>query len=55
MSKSLRKYPAVLESYLFRRAVCNLTTKNYNKIFLTLTMKLRRIGFDAESLSEAIA
>jgi hypothetical protein len=31
-----------------------LTTKNYNKIFLTLTMKLRQIGFDAESLKKLL-
>lgn len=31
-----------LESYLLRRAVCGQTTKNYNRIFLTLTRSLRR-------------
>jgi len=35
---------ATLESYLLRRAVCNLTTKNYNRVFLTLTRALRREG-----------
>lgn len=30
-----------LESYLVRRLVCNLTTKNYNKIFLDVLAKLR--------------
>lgn len=34
----------ILESYLLRRAVCDLTTKNYNRIFLTLTRSLRRDG-----------
>lgn len=33
-----------LESYLLRRSVCGLTTKNYNRIFLTLTRSLRRNG-----------
>lgn len=39
-----------LESYLVRRAVCGLTTKNYNRIFLTLTRNLRRDGVDPEVL-----
>jgi len=30
-----------LESYLVRRMVCNLTTKNYNRVFLTLLRNLR--------------
>lgn len=30
----------ILESYLLRRAVCGLTTKNYNRIFLTLLRQL---------------
>jgi hypothetical protein len=29
-----------IESYLVRRAVCNLTTKGYNRIFLTLLKRL---------------
>ena len=33
-----------LESYLVRRAVCGLTTKGYNHIFLDLLRKLRRAG-----------
>ncbi|WP_287182521.1 DUF262 domain-containing protein [Mesorhizobium sp.] len=37
----------VLQSYLLRRAVCALGTKNYNKIFLSLTRNLRRDGFTA--------
>lgn len=52
--EQLKEISTVLESYLFRRAVCNLTTKNYNKIFLTLTMKLGRAGFDAESLKKLL-
>ena len=30
-----------LESYLLRRAICGLTTKNYNRIFLSLTRNLQ--------------
>lgn len=41
---------AILESYLLRRAVCNLGTKNYNRIFLSLARSLRREGFTAANL-----
>lgn len=34
----------ILESYILRRAICGLTTKNYNRIFLTLTRNLREKG-----------
>lgn len=34
-------------SYIVRRAVCNLTTKNYNYIFLGLTRKLKEDGTSA--------
>jgi uncharacterized protein with ParB-like and HNH nuclease domain len=40
----------ILESYLLRRAVCNLTTKNYNRVFLALTRNLRKEGFTPERL-----
>ena len=43
---------AVLESYIVRRAICDLTTKNYNKVFLGILRRLRRSGFTAESLFE---
>jgi hypothetical protein len=52
--EQLAEISTVLESYLFRRAVCDMTTKNYNKIFLTLTMQLRRDGFDAKSLKKLL-
>jgi hypothetical protein len=52
--EQLAEISTVLESYLFRRAVCDMTTKNYNKIFLTLTMKLRRDGFDGKSLKKLL-
>ncbi len=38
------KVSTLLESYLLRRAVCGLTTKNYNRVFLTLTRVLRSDG-----------
>ena len=44
----------ILESYLLRRAVCNLGTKNYNRIFLSLTKNLRREGFSAIALAKQL-
>lgn len=44
----------ILESYLLRRAVCNLGTKNYNRIFLSLTRNLRKDGFSAARLRELL-
>lgn len=41
---------ATLESYLLRRAVCGLTTKNYNRVFLSLTRFLRSDGTSPERL-----
>jgi hypothetical protein len=40
----------ILESYFLRRAVCNLETKNYNRVFLALTRNMRRDGFSAQKL-----
>jgi len=44
-----------LESYLLRRAVCNLTTKNYNRVFLELTRALRREGPTPDNIQEYLA
>ncbi len=44
-----------LESYLLRRAVCGLTTKNYNRIFLSLTRNLRRDGATSENLIKQLS
>lgn len=44
----------VLESYLLRRAVCDMGTKNYNRIFLSLTRNLRKDGFSARGLKNAL-
>ena len=41
-----------LESYVLRRAVCGLTNKNYNRIFLSLTRNLRRGSATAVSLRQ---
>ena len=49
-----REISIVLESYLFRRAVCNLGTKNYNRIFLALAKNLRRDGFNAENVTKLL-
>jgi hypothetical protein len=44
-----------LESYLLRRSVCGLTTKNYNRVFLALTRNLRRDGITPENLAKQLA
>ena len=44
----------ILESYLLRRAVCNLGTKNYNRIFLGLARNLHKDGFSAARLKELL-
>ena len=49
-----RELSSVLESYLLRRAVCGLTTKNYNKIFLGLVRNLRRTSFSAADLARLL-
>lgn len=38
----LNEIGVMLESYILRRAVCNFTTKNYNRIFLGLTRSLQQ-------------
>ncbi|TRL25158.1 DUF262 domain-containing protein [Methylosinus sporium] len=40
----------IIESYLLRRAVCALNTKNYNRVFLSLTKNLRKDGVTTENL-----
>ena len=44
----------MLESYLLRRAILNLPTKNYNRIFLGLTRTMRRDGTSPENLQKAL-
>jgi hypothetical protein len=44
----------ILESYLLRRAMCGLTTKGYNRIFLSLTRTLRRDGATPERLARLL-
>ena len=45
---------STLESYLLRRAVCGMTTKNYNRVFLGLTRALRRDGLNPEGLTRQL-
>jgi hypothetical protein len=43
----------LLESYLIRRMVCRLTTKNYNRFFLKLVKAVERAGeVSARTVSE---
>jgi uncharacterized protein with ParB-like and HNH nuclease domain len=43
-----------LESYILRRAVCGLTTKNYNRTFLSLTRSLREGAVTAANLTKLL-
>jgi len=43
-----------LESYLFRRLICGLTPKNYNRIFLQLIRDLIKDGFSRENLQKSL-
>jgi hypothetical protein len=43
-----------LESYIFRRAVCDLGTKNYNRFFLTVLNKLVDSQFNRTNLRAAL-
>jgi hypothetical protein len=41
----------ILLSYIIRRAVCGLTTKNYNKSFLAMLGNLEKQGWSKENLT----
>lgn len=43
-----------VESYLLRRAVCNLTTKNLNRVFLGLTRSLRKSELNHAGLRDEL-
>lgn len=43
-----------LESYIFRRAVCDLGTKNYNRFFLAVLGKLSKSQFNRQNLRSAL-
>jgi hypothetical protein len=49
------KISVAVESYLLRRAVCGLTTKGYNKIFLGLTKTLQKDGTSADRIIQALS
>lgn len=51
---SLAKSLQILESFLIRRAVCCLTTKNYNRLFLQLVEGLRGKSDVVEALRTAL-
>src|SRR5260370_16556775 len=39
-----------LESYILRRAICQLPTKAYNRVFLILAANLKKDGINSEAL-----
>ncbi len=45
----------MLESFLVRRAVCGMTTKGYNQIFVKLVGQLRKEGDPVDSLATALS
>lgn len=45
----------ILESFLVRRAVCGLTTKGYNQIFVKLVGQIRKGGDPVETLVAALS
>lgn len=45
----------MLESYIVRRAVSGLTTKNYNQVFLSLAKRLDQEGVSPEGLRKALS
>lgn len=44
------RFIEILESYLVRRAVCGLTYKNYNRLFVDLLKRLSKSEFSSEEL-----
>lgn len=44
----------MLESYILRRAVCGLTAKNYNRIFLSLVKTVRREEMTVSAISRQL-
>jgi hypothetical protein len=50
----LREVAGILESYLLRRAVGALPTKNYNRVFLQLTRNIRREQMSAAVLKQQL-
>jgi hypothetical protein len=50
-----RAVSEMLESYLLRRAVCGQSSKNSNRVFLTLTRTLRRDGTTVENIRQYLS
>jgi uncharacterized protein with ParB-like and HNH nuclease domain len=53
--EEVRGVSEVLESYLLRRAVCGLPTKNYNRVFLQLTRALQEKAPTIEAVKEQLS
>jgi hypothetical protein len=53
--EELRRIFGLLESFLVRRVVCELTTKNYNRLFTDIVRRLREAGsFSAASIQNQL-
>ena len=46
---------ALIRSYIVRRALCQMKTGNYNKVFLAIATKLRHEGVQASNAARAFA
>lgn len=52
---NLKEISIILESYILRRAVCQFTTKNYNRTFLNLTRSLHQNGVTPKNISDYLS
>lgn len=50
----LSKIIKILESYLIRRTICRLTTKNYNNLFISLLKDLKKKTITAKDFREKL-
>jgi hypothetical protein len=53
-ARSLEEIVTDLESYLIRRFICKLTTKNYNRFFLSLLRRLKRASEQNEDIARVL-
>lgn len=53
-SDQWKEITSILESYVLRRAVCGLTNKNYNSVFLGLTRLFKSEPFSIERMQQQL-
>ena len=52
--EELLKTTQIIESYIIRRAICGLTTKNYNRFFINIIKIMQRDGFSYSVVRSAL-